>query len=248
MCWNFPLPSETPSNHPGPPASRRETGLEGVSAGQSAVPAPLQRLADLIATSPHNLVSAGERSWVLERHVLEAAAVADVLTPSGRWMDLGTGAGLPGLVLAWRYQDVMWTLVDATRKKVTAVRGFAAALNLPNVVAVQARAEALAWDIEHRGTYEGVVARAVAPLVTLVELACGFLAPGGTLVAVKGPAWREELQTAETAMRRLGLSHLSSVRLDSEPRTTWLVTMRAEGAPPPGYPRRDGLPKSDPLR
>lgn len=237
-----------PSEHPGPPSPRRENASERVSAGHSGVPAALVRLAELIAASPHNLVSARERSTVLERHVLESAAVADVLSPSGRWMDLGTGAGLPGLVLAWRHPQVGWTLVDATAKKVAAVRAFAAELELPNVDALQARAETLAWDVDHRAAYDGVVARAVAPLPTLVELARGFLRPNGTLVAIKGPGWREELQIAESALRSLRFSHVHSTRVESDARETWLVTMRAEGRPPAGYPRREGLPKSDPLR
>jgi 16S rRNA (guanine527-N7)-methyltransferase len=239
---------EIPSDHSGELPAGRETAAERVSAGQRPVPEPLRRLATSIAASPHNLVSAAERPAVLERHVLEAGALADALTPSGRWMDLGTGGGLPGLVLAWRHTAVAWTLVDATAKKVEAVRGFAAELQLANVTVVHARAETLAWDATHRGSYGGVVARAVAPLVTLVELARGFLQPDGDLVAIKGPGWREELQRAQRALETLGFLHVHSQRLAWKARETWLVTMRAAGDPPAGYPRRDGLPKSDPLR
>ncbi len=242
------MPSEATSDHSGGAPGGPQIAAEDVSAGQTAVPSALTRLAALIATSPHNLVSAGERAAVLERHVLEGLSVANQLTPTGRWMDLGTGAGLPGLVLAWRHRDVAWTLVDATAKKVAAVQAFAGELALANVTAVQARAEALAWEREHRGAYNGVVARALAPMVTLVELARGFVAAGGTLVAVKGPRWREELEEARGALRTLRFSHVSTERLDSAGRETWLVTMRAAGPPPPGYPRRDGVPKADPLR
>ena len=239
---------ETPADRPGSAARRLQNEAQRVSAGQNDAPAALVHLARLIAESPHNLVSAAERATVLQRHVLEAAAVARAVSPAGRWMDLGTGGGLPGLVLAWRHPDVRWTLVDATAKKVAAVRASADELQLRNVTVVQARAEALAWDPEHRGTYGGVVARAVAPLVTLLELACGFLRQGGDLVAIKGPGWRDELLAAGGAARVLGFSHVHSERLESEARETWLVTMRAEGQPPAGFPRRNGLPKSDPLR
>src|SRR5688500_16815942 len=91
------------SNHPGAQDNGLETGNDGVSAGQDDVPEPLRRLADLIATSPHNLVARGERGWVYERHIAECVALAEMVRPAGRWMDLGTGGGLPGLVLAWRH-------------------------------------------------------------------------------------------------------------------------------------------------
>ena len=163
-------------------------------------------------------------------------------------MDLGTGGGLPGLVLAWRHPDVAWTLLDATAKKVDAVRAFADELRLSNVTVAQGRAETLAWEQQHRGRYAGVVARAVAPLPTLVELARGFLAPTGSLVAIKGPAWREEAREAQGALRTLRYGAVSTERLRGTERESWLVTMQAHGPPPSGYPRRDGVPKSDPLR
>lgn len=205
------------------------------------------RLAALIAASPHNLVSRRDRDQVLERHVGESLAVAAAVRPTGRWMDLGTGGGLPGLLMAWRHPDVSWTLVDATAKKVAAVAAFAAELGLDNVITVAARAEQLAHDPSHRARYQGVVSRAVARLATLAELTRGFLAPGGVLVAVKGPAWRAELDDALPALQRLRLLLDSTMSLHLPDREVWLVTMKADGPPPPDFPRRDGLPQQDPL-
>lgn len=237
-----------PSNHPKASRNGRETGDEGVSAGQSDVSDPLRRLADLISGSPHNLVSAGERAHVFERHLVECDALAAMLTPAGRWMDLGTGGGLPGLVLAIRHPTVAWTLVDATAKKVDAVSSFAAELDLANVDVVQGRAETLAHDAVYRGTFDGVVSRALAPLPTLVELCRGVVGGNGHMIAVKGPGWRAELDAAAPAMAALRVRVVSTARLEVPARETWVVTMRADGAPPPGYPRRDGVPKADPIR
>jgi 16S rRNA (guanine527-N7)-methyltransferase len=237
-----------PPNHPSAAANAGQNGNDRVSAGQEVVPEPLLRLGTLLAGSPHNLVARGDRADILDRHILEAAALADRLSPAGRWMDLGTGGGLPGLVLAWRHPTVTWVLVDATAKKIAEVDRFAAALELQNVRALVGRAESLAHQPAHRGTYDGVVARAVAPLATLVELARGFLRPEGLLVAVKGPAWRDELEAAQAALRRLAVQHVSTERLPNAARESWVVTMQAAGPPPAGFPRRDGLPKHDPLR
>ncbi len=223
---------------------------EGISAGHShSDDAVLRRLAGLIADSPHNLVAAGERATVYERHVREALAVGAALSPApgSRWLDLGTGGGLPGLVLAVRYPTVAWVLLDATRKKIAAVEAFAATLGLDNVAALHGRAETVAHEPAERGSFDGVIARAVAPLVTLAELARGFLRADGVLAAVKGPAWREELAQARQALSLLRFADVHSSDVATVERPTWLVTMRAVGDPPAGYPRRDGMPRRHPL-
>ena len=238
----------TASDHPDPAANTGQNADQRVSAGQSGAADRLAQLAELIASSPHNLVAASERPHVLERHVLEGDALATRLQPSGRWMDLGTGGGLPGLVLAVRFPEVHWTLVDATAKKVAAVASFAAALGLGNVMTVHSPAETLAHDPAHRGAYDGVVTRAVAPLQTLVELSRGFLKPGGHLVAVKGPRWEDEVAAAGGALRQLQMRVIHSEVLAAAVRPTWVVTMAADGPPPAGFPRRPGLPKHEPLQ
>ena len=238
----------TASDHSGPAANAGQNDNEGVCAGQSDAQGRLTRLAELITSSPHNLVAASERPHVLERHVFEGDALAASLQPAGRWMDLGTGGGLPGLVLAVRFPEVQWTLMDATAKKVAAVASFAAALGLDNVVTVHSPAEILAHDPAHRGVYDGVVSRAVAPLRTLAELGRGFLKPGGHLVAVKGPRWEDEVAAAAGALRRLHMRVIHSEVLAAAVRPTWVVTMAADGPPPAGFPRRPGLPKHEPLQ
>lgn len=239
--------ADGPPDHPDPAPNGAQDGDEGISAGQRPIPEPLQRLATLIAAAPHNLVARGDRAVMVPRHIVECDAVADRLTPTGRWMDLGTGGGLPGLVLAYRHPQVEWVLVDATAKKVDAVRRFAAELGLTNVTPVQARAETLAHALPHRGGYAGVVCRALAPLPVLVELARGFLGDGALLAAMKGPNRDAELQRAAAAIRTLRYRDVHSEKLTLPDRASWLVTMRADGPPPPGYPRRDGIPKQQPL-
>lgn len=223
------------------------------SHGGSGLPAAdddrLARLAELLGSSPHNLVSRGDRALLRTVHIPEALAVAGLLPVAGgqRWMDLGTGGGLPGLVLAIAFPEVEWVLLDSTRKKVEAVRGFAEELGLGNVTAIAERAEAAGRQHGLRGRFDGVVARAVAPLQVLAELARGFPRSGGCLVAIKGPAWEEELRRAQAALGMLRWSLSTTEPVASAARPTWLVTLRADGAPPPRFPRRAGLPKREPL-
>lgn len=202
------------------------------------------RLGELIASSPHGLVSAGERDEVVTRHVPEARALARWLgQPAGRWMDLGTGGGLPGLVLADEDPGAEWVLVDARRKKAREVQRFAEALGVRCRV-VAGRAEDLAWEAQWRGVFTGVVARAVAPLGVLMELARGFLMPGGRLVAVKGRRAWEEVEAASAALEGLGMGmgRVESLGVGE----TVVVEVLAVGGPPQGVPRRAGVPERRP--
>jgi 16S rRNA (guanine527-N7)-methyltransferase len=209
----------------------------------------LTLLAARIAESPHNLVSAGDREDVLGRHVRECVALAAVLDigASAAWADVGTGGGLPGLVLALARPDTSWLLVDATRKKVEAVQGFAAELDLENVEVVHGRAEKLAHEERFREAFDGAISRAVGALPVVMELCRGFVRPGGWLAAVRGRTSPEELEEARAAARMLRLTGIHSARVASEVRATEVVTMRADGPAPPQFPRRDGIPRSKPL-
>lgn len=211
--------------------------------------AQLDLLADRIATAPHNLVARGERAVVRERHIAECAALVPLLgADAGQaWVDVGTGGGLPGLVLAVLQPDVAWTLIDATRKKTDVVRAIADELALANVEVVTGRAEALAHEARYRERFDGAVSRAVAPLPTLVELCRGFVQPGGVVAAVKGPRWAEEVAAAGEALATLGLDVIHTGVVASPDRSSWVVTMRAMGPAPPAYPRREGRPRSHPL-
>jgi 16S rRNA (guanine527-N7)-methyltransferase len=209
----------------------------------------LERLAQLIAGSPHNLVGPRDREVVRPRHIDEALAIARVFTfRSGqRWLDLGTGGGLPGLALALTHPEVQWVLLDATRKKVEEVDRFIAELGLQNATTRWGRAEDLARRDGERGVYDGIVSRAVGPLPIVMELSRGFLREGGYLVAIKGPAVAEEMRAARAAAKPLHFQAITSRPVPDPERSTVLVTMRAHGAPPARFPRRVGEPAATPL-
>ena len=209
----------------------------------------LTRLSELIAQAPLNLVSRRDRNDVRALHVDEAVAVAAQLAAEdgSRWLDLGTGGGLPGLVLAVLRPSVHWVLVDATAKKVAAVRGFADALALENVDVLCGRAEELARQRGLRASFDGVVMRAVASLAVSAELARGFLTDGGAFVAVKGPRYVEDAAGIDQLLPRLRLEPPTAEEVPNTVRATWLVTMRARGQVPEDIPRANGLPQSEPL-
>ena len=196
------------------------------------------RLASLIAAAPVNLVSRGDRASVRELHVNECVAVAQHVQPASAssWMDLGTGGGLPGLVLAASFPSVSWTLVDARSKKLVQVRRFAEELGLRNVTVLHGRAEELATEPTHRGRYAGVIARAVGPLDVTVALCRGFV-EAGEIIAIRGPKAEEEAESLVRWCDGLGVTLVAVERIDGTMRPTWLIRLRGRGPLPDRFPR-----------
>lgn len=165
----------------------------------------LRRFAELVRTSEHNLVSRRARDELKSRHIPECVALADVL-PRGpqRVLDIGSGGGFPGMVLAIVRPELEVHLLDATAKKTAFLSETAADLDV-SVTVHTGRAEQLQRG-DLANTFDVVTARAVAPLDRLVGWALPFLRQGGVLYAVKGERWEEELAAASGAMQRYGAS------------------------------------------
>ncbi|MFO7777647.1 MAG: 16S rRNA (guanine(527)-N(7))-methyltransferase RsmG [Nitriliruptoraceae bacterium] len=164
----------------------------------------LEGFAAAVRASPHNLVSPGAREVLWERHVLESVAFSQLLPVSDRdsaLLDVGSGGGFPGIVIAIMRPDLSVTLLDARQKKVTFLRHLVDDLHLSSDV-LHGRAEELARQEQHRARYDLVTARAVAPMTRLLPWTIPFLAPGGLLYAIKGDRWREELEDAVAVLRR----------------------------------------------
>lgn len=164
----------------------------------------LERFAELLRGSPHNLLSPRGLGELETRHFPESVAFARSLPAGPRVLDLGSGGGLPGLIIAAARPDLDVHLLEATGKKATFLSEAADALGL-DVTVHHGRAEDLATGELARG-FAVVTARAVAPMVRLAPLAAPFLAPGGRLYAIKGDRWKEEMTEAEGAVRAAGLT------------------------------------------
>jgi len=142
------------------------------------------------------------------KHFLDSLALLTVQTPpaNAQVLDVGTGAGLPGLALKIARPDLRVTLMDGTAKKLTFCRAVADDLGLENVEVVHARAEETAKRPELAGRFDWVTARAVAPLDKLLPWLAPFAAPGGLLLSLKGIAADEELAAARPVAKRLGFT------------------------------------------
>jgi 16S rRNA (guanine527-N7)-methyltransferase len=149
--------------------------------------------------SPHDIAVKHFLDSLAPLTVIDIPADASVI-------DVGTGAGLPGLAWKIARPDLRVTLLDSTAKKLAFCRAVADDLELAEVRTWHSRAEDAGREPSHRSSYDVVVARAVAPLDKLLPWMAPFLRPGGQLVALKGTGIAEEIPTARPVARRLGLT------------------------------------------
>ncbi|MEV6150290.1 16S rRNA (guanine(527)-N(7))-methyltransferase RsmG [Nonomuraea sp. NPDC052129] len=174
------------------------------------------------------------RIW--DRHLLNCAVVAEAVPPEVRLVDIGSGAGLPGLVLAIVRQDITVTLLEPLLRRTVFLEECVETLKLDNVEVLRGRAEELAGKRE----FDVASARAVAPLDRLLKWAMPLLREGGELIAMKGERAAEELAEAEPQLRASGARTAELVTVGRgkvEPPAT-LVRVVAGRAPEPGRRRR----------
>lgn len=174
-------------------------GCAGSVAGMPDIPTPAQEsvlrsFAAAVQESPHNLVSKRARTELWERHVAESVAFATLLPHDATLLDVGSGGGFPGFVIAVVRPDIDVTLLESSTKKVRFLLDTAAALDVP-VKVLHGRAEEIR-TAEGAARFSVVTARAVAPLTRLLGWTMPFLAPGGLLYAIKGESWESELDDA----------------------------------------------------
>jgi len=162
-----------------------------------------QRYAELLAgdgaqrgvIGPHE----GARIWT--RHLLNCAAVASAVPPSARVLDIGSGAGLPGIPLALARPDLSVTLLEPLARRIAYLDHVVAALQVDQIAIVRSRAAEHAAAVG--AIYDVVTARAVTNLVTLAEWARPLLSPGGIVIALKGERAADELVAARPQLRRV---------------------------------------------
>jgi 16S rRNA (guanine527-N7)-methyltransferase len=166
-----------------------------------------------------------------------------------RCIDVGSGAGFPGLPLKIYCARLHLVLLEATAKKVGFLEHIVDHLELENVLPLWGRAEKVAHDPAHREAYDLVVARAVAELPVLAEYTLPLCRPGGCVVAQKGSSAQEEAQSAAYALSLLGgrLRKVIPVELQGLAEARHLVVIDKVARTPEQYPRRPGIPAKRPL-
>jgi 16S rRNA (guanine527-N7)-methyltransferase len=199
-----------------------------------------------------NLVSDASSESVQRRHFLESLALGavlrerEVLRPASTVLDVGAGAGFPGIVLKIAWPGIELALLEATAKKAAFLEAAVEALGLGGARVLTGRAEDLAHDASLRGAFDLVVARAVAPLPALLELTLPFARIGGRVVTPKGSRAASEVAAAKGALDALGgKAFVVPFNVPGPPQS--IIAVMKQRETPAQYPRRSGVPQKSPL-
>lgn len=177
--------------------------------GESTANKLLSYLDMVLERNEHiNLTAVRDRDEAIVKHVLDSLAICDLpeYKAAKTIIDVGTGAGFPGALLAIVSPEKEFTLLDSTLKRLRVIDEFAEALEISNLKTVHARAEEINRKPEYSGAFDICVSRAVADLDTLSKWCLPFVRKGGDFIAYKGENYAEELERAGKTLKRLGSS------------------------------------------
>ena len=193
-----------------------------------------------------NLTAVRDPQEAWNRHLLDSLSLLPLIRSVGacRVLDLGSGGGLPGILLAVTMPDIEFMLLEATGKKAAFLEDTSRQLGLDNVVVLDERAETVGEPgCVHRAGWDVVTARAVGAMNVLLELSIPLLVEGGVLLAIKGERAGAELEVAAEALRVLKCRVVERRRTP----TGTIVVIEKTARTPADYPRRPGEPKRQPI-
>ncbi|MBZ2386374.1 16S rRNA (guanine(527)-N(7))-methyltransferase RsmG [Anaerococcus murdochii] len=199
----------------------------------------------LLEVNSHtNLTTITDPSEIELKHFKDSLTVLDYIQEGDKVLDLGAGAGFPGIPLRIE-KDIDLTLIDSVNKKVNFMNEVIEILGLSNARAIHTRAEDFAK--ENREAFDVVVSRAVANMSTLSELCLPFVKVGGLFIALKGPKADEEVKAAANALEILGGEVIKMEELDLDGNERVNVIVKKVRSCKKTYPRGQNLPKRKPL-
>ncbi len=197
-----------------------------------------------------NLTTIVDKDDIIIKHFVDSLALIRLSDLSGKTLiDVGTGAGFPGIPLKIMVPDSKVLLLDSLNKRLSFLDQVISSIGLSGISTLHGRAEDVANDISHREKYDIVLSRAVANLSTLSEYALPFVKKNGSFVSYKSGNVDEELEGSKKAIDILGgcVNHIERFTLPLSDNERTLIFINKEKNTPKGYPRKAGIPGKKPL-
>lgn len=196
-----------------------------------------------------NLTAITDRNEINIKHFVDSLTISKYIDKKAKVIDIGTGAGFPGIPLKIADENLNVTLVDSLAKRVSFLNEVINELNLKEINAIHSRAEDLAHDANYRESYDVAVSRAVAKLSTLLEYMLPFVKVGGICICMKGPKISEELENSQVAIKKLGgeLEKIDNFFLSNTEYERNIIIIKKKYNTPKMYPRNAGIPGKCPL-
>ena len=196
-----------------------------------------------------NLTAITEHNEFILKHFVDSLSIRDELEDNSKVLDLGTGAGFPGIPLKIYNNTLNITLMDSLNKRINFLNNVIEKLGLEKIEAVHGRAEEMGQNKQYRERYDIVVSRAVANLSTLIEYLAPFAKVGGKIIVMKGPNVDEEIKNASHALKELNyeIEDIKNLNIADKDNERNILIIRKIKETNKKYPRKAGTPSKMPL-
>ena len=196
-----------------------------------------------------NLTAITDEKEIIVKHFIDSLLIAKYIKPKSTIIDVGTGAGFPGIPLKIYDDSYKITLLDSLNKRTVFLKEVAEKLGLSGLEIIHNRAEDCARDAEHREMYDYSISRAVAPLNILLEYLVPYTKVNGTVIAMKGSNANEELRNACSAIEKLNVALKKKMieKLPNDSGDRYILIFNKHLKTNEMYPRKAGTPKKNPL-
>lgn len=196
-----------------------------------------------------NLTAITDEKEIILKHFIDSVIIKDYIEDNERIIDIGTGAGFPGIPLKIVKENNEFVLLDSLNKRINFINEVIERLELKNIIAIHSRAEEAGKIKIYREMFDVVISRAVSKLNVLVEYMLPFLKVGGRCICLKGPNIDEELEEAKKAIKILGgkIEKVEKMCLPETDISRTMIVIRKINETPKQYPRKPGTPSNKPL-